>query len=91
MSQFAPILIADYWVIRRARLDVDALYRSGGAYRYRNGWNPAALIAFAVGVLPNLPGFLKTAAPNAFDWIGAGWAAAYAYAWFIGLGLALAV
>jgi NCS1 family nucleobase:cation symporter-1 len=42
-------------------------------------------------VLPNLPGFLKTAAPGAFQWIGPGWAAAYAYAWFIGLFAALAV
>ena len=49
------------------------------------------MIAFAAGVLPNLPGFLKTAAPDAFDWIGAGWAAAYAYAWFIGLFVALGV
>ena len=37
-----------------------------GRYTYRGGWNPAALIAFAAGVLPNLPGFLKTAAPDAF-------------------------
>ena len=42
-------------------------------------------------MLPNLPGFLKTAAPDAFAWIGAGWAAAYAYAWFIGLAVALVV
>ena len=50
-----------------------------------------ALIAFAAGVLPNLPGFLRTAAPEAFGWIGASWGAAYAYAWFIGLFVAMAV
>ncbi len=88
LGPIAGILIADYWLIRRTRLDVDALYETKGAYSYRDGWNPAALIAFAAGVLPNLPGFLKTAAPDAFQWIGAGWAAAYAYAWFIGLALA---
>jgi NCS1 family nucleobase:cation symporter-1 len=84
-------MIADYWLIRRARLDVDALYRADGPYAYRRGWNPAALAAFLAGVLPNLPGFLKTAAPERFHWMGESWAAARAYAWFIGLALALAV
>ena len=91
LGPIAGILIADYWLIRRTRLAVDDLYREGGPYSYRGGWNPAALASFAAGVLPNLPGFLKTAAPEAFAWIGAGWAAAYAYAWFIGLAVALAV
>jgi len=91
LGPIAGIMIADYWLIRDARLDVEALYRADGAYTYRRGWNPAALIAFAAGALPNLPGFLKTAAPDAFGWIGAGWAAAYTYAWFSGLAVALAV
>ncbi|MEA3031576.1 MAG: nucleobase:cation symporter, family [Sphingomonadales bacterium] len=91
LGPIAGILIADYWLIRRARLDVDALYRIDGPYAYRRGWNPAALLAFAAGVLPNLPGFLKTAAPGAFGWIGPAWAAAYTYAWFSGLALAMAV
>jgi nucleobase:cation symporter-1, NCS1 family len=91
LGPIAGILIADYWLIRRTRLDVGDLYRVDGRYAYRGGWNPAALVAFAAGVLPNLPGFLKTAAPGAFAWIGDGWAAAYAYAWFIGLALALIV
>jgi NCS1 family nucleobase:cation symporter-1 len=91
LGPIAGIMIADYWLIRRTRLDVDALYRTDGPYAYRRGWNPAALAAFLAGVLPNLPGFLKTAAPERFRWIGESWAAAYAYAWFIGLALALAV
>jgi NCS1 family nucleobase:cation symporter-1 len=91
LGPIAGILIADYWLIRRTRLDVDALYQADGAYTYKRGWNPAALAAFAAGVLPNLPGFLKTAAPTAFGWIGPAWAAAYTYAWFSGLALAMAV
>jgi NCS1 family nucleobase:cation symporter-1 len=90
LGPIAGILIADYWWVRRTRLDVEDLYRPDGRYSYRGGWNPAAVIAFAAGVLPNLPGFLKTAAPGAFAWIGPGWAAAYAYAWFIGLAIAFA-
>ena len=37
---------------------LDDLYRRGGEYEYSNGWNVQALIAFALGVLPCLPGYL---------------------------------
>jgi len=90
LGPIAGILIADYWLVRRTQLDVDDLYREGGRYSYGNGWNSAALAAFAIGVLPNLPGFLATAAPGMFGWIGAFWTGLYAYAWFTGLFLALA-
>ena len=50
----------------------------------------AGNMAFAIGVLPNLPGFLATALPGQFGWIGGFWTSLYAYAWFIGLFLALA-
>ncbi|MDQ0250455.1 NCS1 family nucleobase:cation symporter-1 [Sphingomonas kyeonggiensis] len=90
LGPIAGILIADYWLIRRTRLQVADLYRTDGAYRYRSGWNPAALIAFAAGVLPNLPGFLATAAPSAFS-VGPIWAAIYSWAWFVGLAIALIV
>ena len=89
LGPIAGILIADYWLIRRTELDLDDLYRANGRYRYAGGWNRAALIAFATGVLPNLPGFLKTVAPAAFGWLGPFWTGLYAYAWFIGLALAL--
>ncbi|WCT72552.1 NCS1 family nucleobase:cation symporter-1 [Sphingomonas naphthae] len=90
LGPIAGILIADYWLIRRTKLDVLALYRSEGAYHYRGGWNPAAVIAFLIGVAPNIPGFLATAFPVAFAGVPAGWTAFYAYAWFTGLFLALA-
>jgi len=91
LGPIAGILIADYWIVRRARLEVEDLYRATGGYAYRGGWNPAALIAFAAGVLPNLPGFLHIAAPGAFGWIGSPWTSIYTWAWFIGLGIPLAV
>ncbi len=91
LGPIAGILIADYWLIRRTRIDVDALYLAGGRYAYRGGWNPAALIAFAAGALPNLPGFLHAAAPQAFAFIGEPWTGIYTWAWFIGLAIALIV
>jgi NCS1 family nucleobase:cation symporter-1 len=89
LGPIAGILIADYWLVRGTKLDVAALYRSEGRYSYAGGWNIAAVLAFAIGVLPNLPGFLHAAAPGTFGWIGAPWTAIYSYAWFVGLFLAL--
>ena len=41
----AGILIADYLLIRRTELNVDALFRREGEYSYSNGWNPLAIVA----------------------------------------------
>jgi nucleobase:cation symporter-1, NCS1 family len=90
LGPIAGILIADYWLLRRTELQVGALYRPDGAYAYRRGWNPVALVAFAAGVLPNLPGFLATAAPKAFQ-VSPFWMALYTWAWFVGLAIALLV
>lgn len=86
------IMIADYWLVRRTRIDADQLYDPAGRYAYRGGWNPAACIAFALAVLPNVPGFLATAFPNAFGpLVPAGLKSVYDYAWFVGFVIAVAV
>jgi len=89
LGPVAGILIADYWLVRGGRIDVADLYRTEGRYTYTNGWNRCALIAFAAGVLPNLPGFLHVAGPQTFAGIGAPWTIMYDYAWFLGLSIAL--
>jgi len=89
LGPIAGILISDYWLLRGTRLDAEALFDPEGRYAYRSGWNPAALIAFAIGVLPNVPGFLHAAAPGVFAGIGQPWTGIYDYAWFVGLFLAL--
>ena len=47
------IMIADYYLLRRQHLDVQALYSSDpqGAYHYSKGWNTRALVAFAVAAV----------------------------------------
>ena len=52
------VLIADYWLLRRATLDVPALYRSAGPFRYDRGVNWVAVLAVVVAVLPCVPGFV---------------------------------
>ena len=89
LGPIAGVLIADYFLIRRMRLDVDQLFKSDGEYTAQQGWNRAGLIAFAAGALPNLPGFLHAAGavksvPAIFDSI-------YVYAWFVGFIVAAAV
>lgn len=81
------VLIADYFLIRRTRLDLAGLYRSEGPYWYRAGFNPCAIIALAVGIGLCLPGFL--AQIGQWD-IHGFWAALYGYAWFASFGASLA-
>ncbi|UOA26611.1 NCS1 family nucleobase:cation symporter-1 [Pseudosulfitobacter sp. DSM 107133] len=46
------IMIVDYYVLRRQSLDVAGLYDEvGGPYRFGNGWNNPALVAFAIAAL----------------------------------------
>ena len=91
LGPVAGILIVDYYVLRKTELVVGDLYVEGGRYSYRGGWNIAAVIAFAVGVTPNIPGFLNAAFPAAFPEVGAAFKAIYTYAWFAGLALAAIV
>lgn len=86
LGPIAGILIADYFFIRRTDLAVDELFQTHGRYRYIKGFNPVALIALALGVAPNVPGFLHAAGfvdsvPQALDDI-------YVYAWFVGFFIA---
>jgi len=89
LGPVAGIMLADYLLIRRRELDTEDLYKEGGRYSYRGGWNPVAFIALIAGVLPNLPGFLKAAGFVAS--VPAFLNTIYAYAWFVGLFIAAAV
>ncbi|MFD5315404.1 NCS1 family nucleobase:cation symporter-1 [Streptomyces sp. NPDC127098] len=51
LGTVSGIFIADYWLLRRTRLDVEDLYRAEGRYWYDRGWNWRALAAFAAGGL----------------------------------------
>ena len=79
------IMIADYYILRKRVLVVEDLYRRGGQYEYKGGWNPIALVALFAGIAPNLPGFL-----TALDVVQAGalWTRIYEWAWFVSFFLA---
>lgn len=88
LGPIAGIMVADYWLVRRTRLDAEALYDPAGAYAYRGGWNPVALAALALGVAPSAPGFLHEVAPKAFAGVAPVFTALYPYAWFVGAAVA---
>jgi NCS1 family nucleobase:cation symporter-1 len=62
------------------RLDTYSLYRRGGIYEYRNGLNPAAIVALVLGIAAALVGVCA-----------AGVAFLYDYAWFVGFFLSGAI
>ena len=86
LGPIGGILIADYFLLRKTELDIDGLYKAAGPYRYAGGFNPVAIIAFIIAVLPNIPGFLKAA--GAIDTVAPIFESIYTYAWFVGFILA---
>jgi NCS1 family nucleobase:cation symporter-1 len=73
LGPIAGIMICDYFVVRHRQLKVEELYRRGGAYEYRGGFNPKAIAALVAGVGIALIGL----AVPALRWL-------YDYAWFVG-------
>ena len=88
LGPIAGIMIADYFVVRRRVLNVEALYQADGEYRYSGGFSLAGLGALFLAVLPNVPGFLVTVNWLSRDDVPAFLIASYHYAWFIGFALA---
>jgi nucleobase:cation symporter-1, NCS1 family len=82
------ILIGDYFLLRRTRLDAPGLYLRDGPYWYTGGFNPMALIALAAGIAPCVPGFLTVVGAADFAPL---WVNLYHYAWFISFGVSLVV
>ena len=51
IAPWTGIYLTDMW-LRRTRYDMEALHRrGGGAYWYRSGWNPVALVALVLGTV----------------------------------------
>ncbi|MGD9903674.1 MAG: NCS1 family nucleobase:cation symporter-1 [Vicinamibacterales bacterium] len=77
----AGVLLADYVLVRRGVLAVDELYDPRGRYAYRNGVNPAAMVALAAGVATALIGLVVPGLRLLFDgaWFSAAIVAAVVY------------
>ena len=91
LGPIGGIMIADYYVWRKRRLNVAGLYRADGEYRYRNGFNFLAIAALIMAILPNLPGFLVTVKVVDPTSVPAFFVRLYDYAWFVGFAIAFVV
>jgi nucleobase:cation symporter-1, NCS1 family len=80
LGPVAGIMVTDYFLVRGTMLDSYSLYRRGGMYEYRNGFNPAAIVALVIGVVAALAGKFIPRVAFLYD-----------YAWFVGFFLAGAI
>ena len=80
LGPVAGIMVCDYFLIRKTELDVNSLYHREGAYFYRKGINPRALVALVAGVAIALVGLFVRPLEFLYD-----------YAWFVGFFVAAAV
>lgn len=78
LGPFDGIAIADYWLVRAKRIDLDDLYDPASRYAYAGGFNVRALAALAVGWILPVVGLLTPSLH--FFWSGG---------WFFGLFVAL--
>lgn len=79
LAPMSGIMAADYWLVKKRKIDVPALYDPYGRYRYWYGINWQGLVAFIVPVAPLLPGLaysidgsnISAGARNlyTFDWL----------------------
>src|SRR6185503_17796051 len=76
LGSIAGVLIADYWIVRRTRLELEDLYLTDGTYRYAGGWNWRAVVATVLGCFFAWGGKWIPALRPLFD-----------YAWFVGFGV----
>ncbi|MDR7145747.1 NCS1 family nucleobase:cation symporter-1 [Rhizobium sp. BE258] len=78
MGPIFGVMMVDYYLIRKGELNVAALYREDGEFRFQNGWHANAFIAFIVGVV--FSSILPTFTSILPDWWGT-------YGWFFGVGI----
>ncbi|KAG8946456.1 hypothetical protein FRC04_011632 [Tulasnella sp. 424] len=64
LGPISAIMIVDYYLVHKKKIDTPSLYRPKGRYRYTGGVNMRALAAIIVAVPPNLPGLINAINPK---------------------------
>ena len=92
MGAIAGILICDYWVIRKQRLNLAALFDPNGIYSYGSGVNWKAIVTLVISIAPVVPGFIRAATTPGGQVANPGFLdTLYTYAWFVTFGLGFGI
>lgn len=79
------IMLTDYYLLRKTLIDIDAIYRKESQFWYSSGFNSRALIALAIAVGINLPGFFVQIQLLSINLVSQWLVHLYSYAWFVSL------
>lgn len=91
MAPMAAILFADYWLVKRRKYDVPALYDSRGIYMYGKwGTNWRAVLATFPVIVPLLPGLASKVTSGDIN-IPNGLSNLFSFNWLYGFFLSLAL
>ena len=91
LGPIGGILIADYFVCRRCKLNLAALYQTDGEYRFTNGFSIVALDFTCGRRAAESAGLSGECEPLSAASVPASLVHLYNYAWFIGFAVAFAV
>ncbi|KAK7447423.1 hypothetical protein VKT23_014133 [Stygiomarasmius scandens] len=89
LAPFTGIMLADYLLVRRCIISLPDLYvgNSSSIYWYSHGFHWRALVAWAIGVFPTMPGFIMSIRnPETYN----SWVRTFNIAFFVGLSVSLA-
>ncbi|KAF9235804.1 permease for cytosine/purines, uracil, thiamine, allantoin-domain-containing protein [Melanogaster broomeanus] len=64
IGPFTGIMIVDYWLVHRTRVDVPAMYNPRGRYRYTYGANWRAVATLVISITPAMPGLASSINPS---------------------------
>jgi NCS1 family nucleobase:cation symporter-1 len=84
MGPLAGVMCSDYYLVRKRKLDIRALYQPHGLYHYDGGWNWRAYVAFFIPVSVLLPGLAHSIAPESVH-VNEGILNLYAFSWLFGI------
>lgn len=91
LGPIGGVMIADYFFVKRQRLDAEALYDPNGRYRFVRGFSPAATLALVLGAAPHLPGFLAVIHAVPAESVPVFFRELYTFSWFSGFAIAFAL
>ncbi|KEY74938.1 hypothetical protein S7711_01287, partial [Stachybotrys chartarum IBT 7711] len=66
LAPIVAIMITDYWIVHKGKMNVKALYDERGVYRYSYGVNWRALATILIVFPVNLPGLIHAINPSVY-------------------------